>query len=102
VNIGIAEDLGVLKELARAFLRFDIYPRVAGRGWDERSDWGMLGSLPDWESFLDCKVVSVFINFAEDIDMSGLSLDRSRASRDIGEAGTSCISWESSLLWHCS
>jgi hypothetical protein len=42
VNVGIAEDLGVLKELARAFLRFDKYPRVVGRGWDERSDWGML------------------------------------------------------------
>jgi hypothetical protein len=39
VNVGIAEDLGVLKELARAFLRFDKYPRVAGKRSDERSDW---------------------------------------------------------------
>lgn len=42
MNVGISEDVGVLKELARAFLRFDKYPRVAGKRSDERSDVGPL------------------------------------------------------------
>jgi hypothetical protein len=42
----------------------------------------------------------VFISFAEHEGMSGLSLACSLASLNIGEEGTRCKSWESSLLCH--
>ena len=41
VNVGNVEDVGVLRELARAFLRFDRYPRLAGKCSDKRSEWDM-------------------------------------------------------------
>lgn len=41
MNVGSDEDVGVLRELARAFLRFDKYPRLAGKRLDERIEWDM-------------------------------------------------------------
>ena len=98
MNADIAEVVGVLKELARAFLRFDRYPRIGGKRSEERSDWDTLLGPLDWASVLDCGSVGVLISFAADVGLFVLSW----ASRNIGETSTRCVSWESSLLWHRS